>query len=72
MLSPHELSALMRVRVTGLPIRVLDDDLLALRHYRLVEMVDDGARSGTLRLTGLGETVLKRLGVVDAEPGNEA
>jgi len=63
MLSLHELAALMRVRETGEPIRVLDDDLLALRHYRLVETVDDGSPACTLRLTGLGETVLKRLGV---------
>lgn len=65
MLSPHELSALMRVRETGTPIGVLDDDLLALRHYRLVEAVDDGVGASPLRLTGLGEKLLKQLGVAD-------
>jgi len=63
MLSPHELSALIRVRGIGSPIRVLDDDLLALRHYRLVEVIEVGEEARALRLTGLGEQLLARLGV---------
>ena len=68
MLSPHELSALLRVRDTGSLIHSLDDDLLALRHYRLVEMIDDGDDACALRLTGLGERLLKSLGASDARP----
>jgi len=62
MLSAHELSALMRVHETGRRIHVLDDDLLALRHYRLVETVDDGVGACVLRLTGSGQALLARLG----------
>jgi len=65
MLSAHELSALMRVHETGRRIHVLDEDLLALRHYRLVETIDDGVGACLLRLTGLGQTLLQRLKRVD-------
>ena len=48
--------------------RPSDDDLLALRHYRLVEMIDDGDDACALRLTGLGERLLQSLGASDARP----
>ena len=61
MLSHHELAALMLLRDTGRHLEELDPDVLALRHYQLVEVRDHGRHGATLQLTLRGRELLQRL-----------
>jgi hypothetical protein len=61
MLSHHELAALLLVRDAKQPLLALDSDLLALRHYQLIEMDEHGRDDVSLRLTERGRDLLRRL-----------
>ncbi|RFU46827.1 hypothetical protein [Paraburkholderia sp. DHOC27] len=61
MLSPHELATLMLIRDTGKILEEKDPDVLALRHYELVELRPRDRQGATLQLTLRGRELLERL-----------
>ena len=61
MLSHHELATLMLLRDTGRHLEELDPDVLALRHYELVEVRTHDRHGSTLQLTRRGRELLQRL-----------
>jgi hypothetical protein len=61
MLSHHELATLMLLRDTGPPLEEFDPDVLALRHYELVEVRQLERQGVTLQLTRRGRELLQRL-----------
>jgi hypothetical protein len=61
MLSHHELATLMSLRDTGRYVEELDPDVLALRHYELVEVRPHDRDVSTLQLTRRGRELLQRL-----------
>jgi hypothetical protein len=61
MLSHHELATLMSIRDTGRHLEELDPDVLALRHYELVEVRTHDRHGSTLQLTRRGRELLQRL-----------
>jgi hypothetical protein len=61
MLSHHELATLMLLRDTGRHMEELDPDVLALRHYELVEVRTQDRDGSTLQLTRRGRELLQRL-----------
>jgi len=61
MLSHHELATLMLLRDTGRHLAELNPDVLALRHYQLVEVCEHGRQGATLQLTRRGRELLQRL-----------
>ena len=69
MLSPHELATLMLLNGRERRIESLDPDVLALRHYELVEVRELRGGSASLQLSARGRDLLKRLGMNDAAHG---
>lgn len=61
MLSHHELAALVLLRDTGRHLEERDPDVLALRHYELVEVRQLDRQGATLQLTRRGRELLQRL-----------
>lgn len=61
MLSHHELATLMLLRDTGRHLEERDPDVLALRHYQLVEVRQHDRQDATLQLTRRGRELLQRL-----------
>lgn len=61
MLSHHELATLMLLRDTGRHLEERDPDVLALRHYELVEVRQPDRQGATLQLTRRGRELLQRL-----------
>jgi hypothetical protein len=63
MLTHHELATLLRLRDAERCLEELDPEVLALSRYELVEISrqDDGD-SSTLKLTGRGRELARRLG----------
>ncbi|CAD6530925.1 hypothetical protein [Paraburkholderia metrosideri] len=63
MLTHHELATLLRLRDAERRLEELDPEVLALSRYELVEISrrDDDDMS-TLKLTGLGRELARRLG----------
>ncbi len=61
MLSHHELATLMLLRDTGRHLEERDPDVLALRHYQLVEFRQHERQGATLELTRSGRELLQRL-----------
>jgi len=61
MLSHHELAALMVLRNPGRHLEEFDPDVLALRHYELVEVRSHDRQGSTLQLTRRGRELLQRL-----------
>jgi hypothetical protein len=62
MLSPHELATLMLLNGSERRIESLDPDVLALRHYELVEVHHRGGVAA-LQISARGRDLLKRLGM---------
>ncbi|HEY2000611.1 hypothetical protein [Paraburkholderia sp.] len=61
MLSHHELATLMLLRDTGRHLEEFDPDVLALRHYELVEVRQHDRQGRMLQLTRRGRELLQRL-----------
>ncbi|NPT54111.1 hypothetical protein [Paraburkholderia elongata] len=61
MLSHHELATLMLLGDTDKRLEDFDPDVLALRHYELVEIRQRDPQGSTLRLTRQGRELLERL-----------
>jgi hypothetical protein len=62
MLSPHELATLMLLNGSERRIESLDPDVLALRHYELVEVQELRGGMAALQISARGRALLKRLG----------
>ncbi|MEM5387372.1 hypothetical protein VSR68_27770 [Paraburkholderia phymatum] len=62
MLSPHEIATLMLLNSNEHRLESLDPDVLALRHYELVEVRDLGG-AAALQISARGRDLLKRLGM---------
>jgi len=62
MLSPHELATLMLLNSSERRIESLDPDVLALRHYELVEVCELRGGIAALQISARGRDLLKRLG----------
>jgi hypothetical protein len=63
MLSPHELATLMLLNSHERRIESLDPDVLALRHYELVEVREMHGGDAALQISARGRDLLKRLGM---------
>ena len=63
MLSPHELATLMLLNGSERRIESLDPDVLALRHYELVEVHELRGGVAALQISARGRALLKRLGM---------
>jgi hypothetical protein len=63
MLSPHELATLMLLNGNERRIESLDPDVLALRHYKLVEVRESHGGDTALQISARGRDLLKRLGM---------
>jgi len=63
MLSPHELATLMLLNSHGRRIESLDPDVLALRHYELVEVHELRGGIAALQISARGRDLLRRLGM---------
>ena len=63
MLSPHELATLMLLNSSERRIESLEPDVLALRHYELVEVHELHGGRAALQISARGRDLLRRLGM---------
>ena len=63
MLSPHELATLMLLNGNDRRIESLEPDVLALRHYELVEVHELRGGMAALQISARGRDLLRRLGM---------